>query len=404
MNKLAQNLFQVVYPFYPLWAWIMLNFLHFPADKVLVFLLLPSVIYIIGYVRVQLPAYLIFLMLFTMYHFGCIVYNDLKPTNTNWPFYILSDSNFLACLLFFVIENTNFDEKFITKMSKHMLIIIGLSLVVSIIQIKDITFFLNMQFETADDAVFSGDGRNASIYSWAGANSIGVTFPIMISILLSVYDFKSRPFPLIAVSGLIVSFLTKARYVMISAIIAFSQLFFVKSIPIKKKLSVIGAFVVGILLLLAVSQMAGFDIQKVIDERILEKGNEMGSAKARILSYDVFMMKFPENPYFGVGPKTRDDVIDLLDGEAPLIHVGYLSYLYYYGFFGAILLFIALFLLIREGWLIGKRNDFWGSFYGFVGFALANATFVYFNFSEMGIVLAVIYMRYYKVNPERLYD
>jgi len=91
-------------------------------------------------------------------------------------------------------------------------------------------------------------------------------------------------------------------------------------------------------------------------------------------------------------------VLDLLGGEAFVIHVGYLSYLYYYGFTGAFFIFMALILLLREAWLVGKRHEFWGSFYGLLGFALANFTFVYFNFSEMGIILAVIYMRYYNIN------
>jgi O-antigen ligase len=121
----------------------------------------------------------------------------------------------------------------------------------------------------------------------------------------------------------------------------------------------------------------------------------MASAKARITSYEAFLIKFPEHPLLGVGPKTRPDVIELLNGEAPLIHVGYLSYLYFYGVVGCLILFLAIFFLLRDAWIVGKRDNFWGSFYGLVSFCLANLTFVYFNFSEMGIVLSVIYLRYY---------
>jgi hypothetical protein len=38
---------------------------------------------------------------------------------------------------------------------------------------------------------------------------------------------------------------------------------------------------------------------------------------------------------------------------------------------------------------------FWGSFYGLLAFCVANTTFVYFNLSEMGIILAVIYLKYF---------
>jgi hypothetical protein len=121
----------------------------------------------------------------------------------------------------------------------------------------------------------------------------------------------------------------------------------------------------------------------------------MGSAKARILSYEVFFLVFPENPLVGVGPATRPDVVALLGGEAPVIHIGYLSYLYYYGVFGFLLLVISLFFLLKEAWIVGKKHNFWGSFYGLVSFCIANISFVYFNFGEMGIILSIIYLRYY---------
>jgi hypothetical protein len=44
---------------------------------------------------------------------------------------------------------------------------------------------------------------------------------------------------------------------------------------------------------------------------------------------------------------------------------------------------------------VGKKYLFWGAFYGLLGFCFANITFVYFNLSEIGIILAVIYMKYF---------
>jgi len=405
MNKFNQNFFQVLYPFFPLWAWVCLQFLHFPVEKILVFMLLPSAFYVIWTMRVRFPAYLFFFSLFTLFHLWTVYYNDLLPTNTNWTFYIFSDYNVLAFVLFFVLENTNFDDEFIIRMNKFTFYILMLSLLVSIIQIKNSMFFFNMEGGADDwDSIYFEDQRNASIYSWVSLNSVGVTFPFLLAIMLSVYQIRSKEFPFISFSGIVVSFLTRARYVMISSIIAFSQLFIGKRIRATSKFSLIIGFIAGLLLLIGAAQMAGFDIQKVIDDRILEKDSDMGSAKARILSYEVFLKKFPEHPYIGVGPKTRDDVVDLLGGEAPIIHVGYLSYLYYYGALGAALLFICLILLLYDSWKVGRLYGFWGAFYGFTGFVLANATFVYFNMSEMGIVMGLIYMRYYKLRHERLYE
>jgi len=397
MNKFTQNLFLIIYPFYPLWAWVTVSFLKFPADKILILVVLPILIYNIWNRKFRVPVYLGLLILFTIVHLYTVFVNDTMPDNTTPLLFLFSDFNILACVLLLIVENTYFDEEFIIKMNRHIFWIVVLSLAVSIIQIKDTSFFYNTTLD-AGDAFSIGETRNTSIYSWTDANSGGITFPILISILLNVYDTKSKPFSLIVLSGIVVTFLTKARYVMLSTIIAFSQLMLVKTISLQKKLYVMFFFIIGIFMIVLVSAMAGYDIQATIDDRILEKGGDMESAKARVHSYDVFMLKFPENPYLGVGPKTRDDVIDLMDGQALVIHVGYLAYLYYYGVFGAGLLFLSLFVLIRDAWIVGKRYEFWGSFYGLLGFALANATFVYFNFNEMGIVIAVIYLRYYKSN------
>lgn len=146
MNKITQNLFQVIYPFYPLWAWISLSFLHFPPDKILIILLLPILIHIIWKIKMMVPAYLVFFILFTLFHLVSVFYNNLVPSNTTWYLFIFSDTNVLACLLFLVIENTNFDEVFITKMNRNILLIIALSLVVSIIQVKNQLFFLTQDW------------------------------------------------------------------------------------------------------------------------------------------------------------------------------------------------------------------------------------------------------------------
>jgi hypothetical protein len=128
----------------------------------------------------------------------------------------------------------------------------------------------------------------------------------------------------------------------------------------------------------------------------LEKGTGMGSAKARLASFEIFLQVFPEHPLLGVGPQTGVDVLKMLHGVTRSIHVGYLSYLYFYGIFGALLVFISIFYLLKDSWVVARKFQFWGSYYGFLTFCFANVTFVYFNFSEMGIILAVIYIKYYK--------
>ncbi len=395
MNKLVQNLFSILFPFYPLLAWVLHFVINKPINFLLNLILLPLALYFLANTNKKLPKYLICFLLFTIYHIASSFFTNSIPADQNKVFFIFADIHVFACSLFIVIEHVSFEEKFMLKMTKNIFWIVVLSLIVSIIQIKDPSFFFN----TAIDMslyVGEGDTRNSSIYSWTVINSIGITFPILIAILLNFYQTGTRSFIIVLISGIVVSFLTKSRYVMISALIVFSQLIFTRGVSFFRAISLIFIFVLGLYMMVFVSGELGFDVQEVISNRIFEKENEMGSAKARVTSFEVFGKVFPKSPLFGVGPQTREDVVELMGNEAPIIHIGYLSYLYFYGIAGSFFLFITFFYLLYDLWLVGKKHGFWGSFYGILSFAAANLTFVYFNFSEMGVVLAVLYARYYR--------
>jgi hypothetical protein len=399
MDKFVQNIFLILLPAYPIWAFLFYSVTKKPASIFVALMFIPLVGYIFVTKRIKLPKYLIFLLLFTFYHLGSVYVNNLFPPGTNKIFFLLADPNVFACLLFILVESITFDESFISKMNRLLFLLIIVTCIVSIIQIKFPYFFLSTEIlNNIDDMPYLGE-RSFSIFSWINMNSLGISFPIIISILLSVPTFKKKNLPITILINIIVSFLTKARYVMMSAIIVLSQLFFNTGIALKRRVSILVLLVLLLFLSIGVASFYGFDIQQVIDSRILEKDTGLGSARARITSYEVFMIKFPEYPWFGVGPSTRDDVVRLLDGVAPLIHIGYLSYLYYYGIVGFSLLLLTIFYLLKNAWNIGKKYLFWGSFYGLLSFCFANLTFVYFDLSEIGIVLAVIYLKYFRDKP-----
>jgi len=357
---------------------------------------IPLVFYSLLSSLINVPKYLIFFILFTVYHLLSSIIINPVPSFSYWIWFLLLDKNFLACLIFFIIENTHFDERFIRIMNRNILIVVLISLLVSLIQIKYPSFFLSTGISLdAEDVIYYSQNRIFSIYSWLDLNSLGITFPILIAILLSFYNKKKKTFPLVVISGIVVSFLTKARYVMLSAIIVFSQLFFASKIKLRKKVYIFFIFAASIVIFSSIAKVVGYDIQQVIDERIMEKSSDMLSAKTRIISYYVFLKVFPDHPLFGVGPETKSNVVQLLGGSAPLIHVGYLSYLYFYGLVGSFLLLFSMFYLLKRTQIVGKKYEFWGGFYGLLSFFAANATMVYFNFSEMGIILVIIYIRYF---------
>ncbi|MBS1573965.1 MAG: hypothetical protein JST09_01575 [Bacteroidetes bacterium] len=405
MNRFIQNIFLILLPFFPLFSWLIYSATHSPVifQQALTLFLLAIALYKLPGCR-RLPIYLICFFIFTIYHLFSKYLNNLIPKDlSTFGFYSL-DNNVLACLFLFIVENTDFEEWFIKKMNKAIFFVIILTLLISLIQIKDVTFFISpLIIEDESSAFFFEAGRNYSIYSWISLNSLGITFPILVSILLNEYIDEKKTFLTVVLSLIVVSFLTKTRYVMVSALIVLSQLFLTAKFTLKKKIYYLTGIIIGIILLVGTASSLGVDIQKVIDDRILEKGialNEAeSSAGARLTSLKVFLIKYPEHPWVGVGPHTRDDVLALLGG-IPAIHIGYLSYLYFYGVIGCFFLFLALFFLLRDAWRAGKRYQFWGSFYGILAFCLANLTFVFFDLSESGIIIAAIYLRFYRYHTE----
>lgn len=405
MNKFLQKFFIILIPFYPFWGWLSYSLIKQNVGMLVSLLCIPLAFFYIISSGKKNPKYLKLYICFTIYHLFSVYYNDLAYIySTNWFSFILSDINVRACFILIIAENLVFEEKYFKKLTLFIFLSIIISLVVSLIQIKYVDFFVSPEITLNDEnLIYLRQNRNFSIYSWANLNSLGITFPIFVSLLLGVKYSKKGRHLIVIMSGIVVVFLARARYAMISVIIVLSQLLISTRLILRKKIYFLVGFVIGLALLLGVAHIIGFNVDQVINERILEKEGNMGSAMARVTSFNVFVLKFPEHPWFGVGPYTRADVRYLLGDSIPIIHVGYLSYLYYYGIVGSILLFLSLFYLLREAWVVGRKNKYWGSFYGLLTFCFANLTLVYFNLSEAGVIMTVIFLRYYaeKEVPEQ---
>lgn len=189
MNKFLQNLFIILFPFYPLWAWISHTVIRKPIDVVVNLLLIPFALYFLIKSNKKLPKYLVFFILFTIYHLCSVYLNNLVPRNINLAYFMLSDINVFACTLLLIVENTSFDDRSITKTNRNIFLIVLISLVVILIQIKNPLFFFNRDIDK-DLFFVIENNRRSSIYSWVGFNSGGITFPILIAILLSIYGTK----------------------------------------------------------------------------------------------------------------------------------------------------------------------------------------------------------------------
>jgi hypothetical protein len=243
MNKSIQNAFLILLPFYPLWAWAYHFVTDKPLDLLVNVLLMPVAFSFLMNRKVRVPAYLVCFIIFTFYHLASVLINKTIPSDTNSVYFILADVNLFACTLLVIIENVKFDEKFIVKMNGTVFIIVILTVIVSLIQIKYPLFLFNEKLLEGDELEFWGEEiRTNSFYSYLNTNSLGITFPILIAILLNFYEAQKKKFALLILAGIIVAFLTKSRYVMVSTIIAFSQLFFRSGKSIANRLSLIFIF------------------------------------------------------------------------------------------------------------------------------------------------------------------
>jgi hypothetical protein len=151
--------------------------------------------------------------------------------------------------------------------------------------------------------------------------------------------------------------------------------------------------------------MFGIKTDEIIKERILEKsrgGMLAGDAGTRIFAFKVFNKLYFKNPILGKGAihVTNDtskdyELVRALKGRSSQIHVGYLSLFYYYGLIGGIIYIIFLVSFTRNSYLIAKKTDYYGTLFAIIQFLLINWTGVVFNVFNMGIVLSMVYQKYY---------
>ena len=150
----------------------------------------------------------------------------------------------------------------------------------------------------------------------------------------------------------------------------------------------------------------GYNVEKVINERILEKsegGMIQGSAGTRLFAFKVFGKLFPKYAILGRGKLhgfgeegSRDyELLRALQKQSSQIHVGYLSLFYYYGLIGGCLYMIFLILITKKLYVDAKKTKYWGPLIGWSMFLIANLTTVHLDIYIMGIVLIFFFNKYY---------
>ncbi len=358
--------------------------------------------------KYKLPTYGIVFLSFCIY----TILSDLYLTPKEFGFKYVYSNEFIGTIfVFFIIENGIYKNhgKLYLKINEIILIIALIVIVIQ--QFVNSNFLVNQDYRSAYYAYESSfEARLPSIFStFGGSIYVGFAFVPVFAIILAEKiksDTKTQIVIFFLAMGAVFTFLTKYRWIMLNFIIACLMIFKYKNYYIKKGLFFVFTFVIVVLIGLFFIQKYNIPIAEIVNERILEKnrgGMVHGSASTRLYAIKIFEKLFPDNPILGrgmlhgFGPGASNDMklLKEIGGRTSQIHVGYLSLFYYYGIVGGLIYITFLVSLSRKLYEDCKIHLNWGVFWGFMGFVIANFTLVTFHLLYPGIVILLIFNRYF---------
>ena len=358
-----------------------------------------------------LPNYLVVLGLFTMYTiftdiFIAKIFEQVTPLK-----YLYSNYFILTWIAFLIIENLTFTGKWIMFAEKLLYLILILAAIVITVQVFNPLFFYKndsmlegvsfqrlanyyVDHENPNDLTGSTDrfleGYRPSLYSYIDGISVGIDALATFSILLAFKTIKRGKVVILVMSAAVISFLSSSRWIMLNFLVIASQNIWTGKKVLFTFLKYILYFIGAVVVIVAILQFSGFNIQKFINDRLLSD-----SASTRLLAVEVFGKVFPRNPLFGTGGIDTNEVTRLLGGRSSQIHVGYLKLFYYYGIIGGTLFLGFLFSFLFRLWKMAKISNYWGGFFAILAFAIANLTLVRFHMFYHGLLLALLFSNHF---------
>ncbi|RPD94359.1 hypothetical protein EGM88_12330 [Aureibaculum marinum] len=356
---------------------------------------------------VKIPRYAIFYLLFVIYAYiseFIFLDRDFKSI------FLVSNPMIGSFLALIIVENLEVRLKYMNSILKFSNILLIVAFIVILLQ-----QVIGQEFMTNPDYMRDWGGgdetesRLVSIYSYISPVAVGFGFvPVFILITeLLIKSKKNKKLLLYVLLGLLFSFLTKTRWIMLNALMVFLLLYFnhrKQLTSFYKYLILVPSIVV---IALFVGESFGLKTMGIVEDRILEKdsgGVGKGSASSRILAFTAFSQVYMDNPILGrgnvkygmAGTGEQDSKLKkILGGKSSQLHVGYLSLLYIYGLVGGIFFLGFIYLILKRLYKNAEKTGYYGPFVAFLGFALANLTLVTFTFFEMGLILALLFNKFY---------
>ncbi len=350
----------------------------------------------------KIPFYIVVYGLFVTYTIISDYYLVRLDLNNEFFRKHLGIAGFIALI---IIENVQLEKKQYALLIKISFWLIIVAFIVQLLQQSISPSFLAKTSDASDLNTNINGVRLESIYTWGERITyFGLSFFPVLSILVDIELKKSNKNAyLLLFYGFVCALLNKSRFVLLNFFMILAL------IPINIKINlnmilktsliiilIIGGFVVA-------APVIGFDTEKFVNERLLEKNRSFQSSGAgtRVLAVKIFNKLFDKNKVWGKGNlhavrvkgqnESRDvELVRELHGRSSQIHVGYLSLFYYYGYVGGGLFMLFLLVLTVRLYKDAKATKFWGGMVGWSMFLVSNLTLVYFDIFNMGILLILI--------------
>jgi len=384
----------------PLIAFFVDKYLGFGIKSFIGIIIYPTLIlYFLETKKVAIPIYARYLFLYLVYVLfqGTILgIYSITPK--------LLYSNGILSFVAYAIVFLNYKPVFLNL--EKIIIIFKTTIILSFIIIiyQDLVnplFFVKLT-ETFEDLVVAdySSRRLPSIYSWLGIMELGITF---IPILALTVDYEiskgSKNYWIWLVIGILVSFLSRARWVMLNMVFVLLVILVKqRKVHLKRLLRYITVIVFVLVTAYLLANILNINVNEIIYNRILQQqygGVLEGSGGSRILAFEIFFKEFPKNPIFGRGAIIDQELEEILAGRSSQIHVGYLSLFYYYGIIGGGLYILFLYHILKDLYKSAKLTNMWGPLFGFMSFVLANLSLNYMRPWAMGILMCLVFKQYY---------
>ena len=309
--------------------------------------------------------------------------------------HIINNDLFVIAAALIILENTDFDKKLVNNIFfiiKASMFIACFFTFLQIIYKPYFAVYPSYLPTTGLDIAHTFFGaRRKSMFGYLHRLGVGVSFVPIFATFLSVNllnKVNMKKYVLYVFCASIVCFGSNARWVMLNFIVVIGMVVFDAKNKIHGFLKYFLVGCITVLFFAVFIQALGFDFSSIVEHRL--KSGDQG----RLHSLQVFSAFFKQNPIFGRGYHITSVDSYALSASGQ-IHIGYLAHLDQWGLVGSLFRFSFWFMFLCNLWRGARKSKFYGAFFAFVTFLLANITLVHYSLIHYGILLSFMFHQYF---------